>query len=89
MQTFYQEASLSIRNSPDNATGPVITRNGNYLIDCRFKEWPELEILQNLCKKITGVVEISLFYGMVNEAIIAGNYGILRYEKKNDLVSVI
>jgi ribose 5-phosphate isomerase A len=88
IQSLYQEASLSIRSSPDNADRPVLTRNGNYLINCRFSAWPEPEIIQDQCKKITGVVEISLFYKMVSEAIITGNHGILRYERKNNLVSI-
>jgi ribose 5-phosphate isomerase A len=82
MQSLYPEAKLSMRKSPDNGDKPIITRNGNYLMDCRFPEWPEPETVQIQCKKITGVVEISLFYNMVNEAIIAGEDGILRYEGK-------
>jgi len=82
MQTLYPEASLSIRKSPDNPEKPVLTRNGNYLMDCRFLKWPELKVLQKQSKKIIGVVEISLFYKMVTEAIIAGKDGIIRYERK-------
>ena len=82
MQSLYPEAKLSIRKPPDNGNKPILTRNGNQLMDCRFPEWPEPEIIQNQCKKITGVVEISLFYKLVNEAIIAGKDGILRYEEK-------
>jgi len=84
LQTFYPEALLSLRKSPENKTDPVLTRNGNYLMDCLFPEWPEPGIIQNQCKNITGVVEISLFYDLVDEAIIVGDQGILRYERKNN-----
>ena len=84
----FSEAALNIRAS-DSAEKPVITRNGDYLIDCFFPIWPELERLHNLCKNITGVIEISLFYKMADEAIIAGDNGIKRYERKDGLVSII
>jgi ribose 5-phosphate isomerase A len=89
MKATFPKTTLSIRRFADNAEEPVITRNGNFLIDCRFPEWPEPEFIQKQCKNITGVVEISLFYRMVNEAIIAGNHGVFRYQRKNDLVSII
>jgi ribose 5-phosphate isomerase A len=60
---------------------PITTRNGNHLINCRFPGWPELGSLHEQCKNIPGVVEISLFYKMAHEAIIAGNNGIHTYKK--------
>jgi ribose 5-phosphate isomerase A len=67
----------------------VKTQNGNLLIDCFFNEWPDLEFINNECKKITGLVEISLFYKIATDAIIAGINGIKFYERKNDKVSLI
>jgi ribose 5-phosphate isomerase A len=87
MRDTIAEAKFSLRKL-DNAEKPVITRNGNYLIDCFFSEWPELEFVHRQCKNIAGVVEISLCYKMVNEAIIAGEFGIHRYLRENDSVSV-
>jgi ribose 5-phosphate isomerase A len=83
MQVLYPEAKLSIRKTPDDENQPALTRNGNYLMDCRFPEWPETAIIQDQCNQITGVVEISLFYELVDEAIIAGNDAVLRYKRKN------
>jgi ribose 5-phosphate isomerase A len=77
--SLYPDCILVVRSVAANIEKPLFTRNGNYLIDCRFPEWPELEILQGQCKNITGVVEISLFYQMVDEAIIADNDGVKRY----------
>ncbi len=67
----------------------VKTQNGNLLIDCFFNEWPDLEFINNECKKITGLVEISLFYKIATDAIIAGINGTQFYERKNDKVSLI
>jgi ribose 5-phosphate isomerase A len=83
MSSLYPVSVLVIRLLPDQEYEPVLTRNGNLLLDCYFPEWPELEVLQVQCKKITGIVEISLFYQIVNEAIIAGRDGISRYERRN------
>jgi ribose 5-phosphate isomerase A len=85
MQSLYPEVSLSLRRLKDNPERPVLTRNGNNLVDCWFSEWPEAGVLQKQTKMITGVVEISLFYQMVNEAIIAGMDGIHRYKRENTL----
>jgi ribose 5-phosphate isomerase A len=80
IKSIISQAQLSVRIS-DHADKPVITKNGNYLIDCFFQEWPALEFIDSQCKNITGVVEISLFYKMAHEAIIAGNNGIHTYKR--------
>jgi ribose 5-phosphate isomerase A len=89
MLSLYPGCNLTVRKSPDNNDNPVLTRNGNHLIDCRFPEWPETETLQVQCKKITGVVEISLFYQMVTEAIIAGKDAVNRYARINDQIQLL
>ena len=87
MLSLFPEAMLAIRLSGQDGR-PLLTRHGNLLLDCRFCEWPELETVQLQCKKITGVVEISLFYQLVDEAIIAGIHGVSRYERRNDQIHV-
>ena len=87
MLSLFPEAMLAIRLSGQDGR-PLVTRHGNLLLDCRFCEWPELETVQLQCKKITGVVEISLFYQLVDEAIIAGIHGVSRYERRNDQIHV-
>jgi len=81
MKKSFPAASFSLRIS-EFLKKPVITRNGNYLIDCFFTEWPESGYVNAECKSITGIVEISLFHKMVHEAIIAGNTGIQKYDRK-------
>jgi ribose 5-phosphate isomerase A len=80
--------SLSIRKSPENQSEMMITRNGNYLIDCRFQQWPDPEFIQNQTKPITGLVEISLFYKMADGAFIAGRNGVTRYQRIHDHVQI-
>jgi ribose 5-phosphate isomerase A len=60
----------------DKKDGPVITANGNYLLDLWFRNWPELSTINPILKSITGVVETSLFYNMAHKAIIAGEGGV-------------
>lgn len=81
--SLYPACKAITRMSPQEDK-PVLTINGNYLINCLFQEWPELAIIQKQCKQITGVVEISLFYQMVDEAIIADAGGIRRYPFPTD-----
>ncbi len=65
----------------DKRQGPVITSNGNYLMDVRFNNWPDPATINPLIKGITGVVETSLFYGMAHNAIISVNDEIKIIEK--------
>jgi ribose 5-phosphate isomerase A len=88
IKSLFPDALCSVRVSGENNI-PIITRFGNYLLDCRFPLLPELEFLQAHCKRITGVVEISLFYKIASEAIIAGHGGIRRFERINNLVTMI
>lgn len=87
LKSLYPDAALSMRLSAGTSE-PVITRYGNYLLDCRFPLLPELASLQSHCKNITGVVEISLFYGIASGAIIADREGVKKFEKKNNQVTM-
>jgi ribose 5-phosphate isomerase A len=89
MKSIYPASMFSMRKSPDNISKLLLTRNGNCLIDCHFPNWPDPESVQNNIRRITGVVEISLFYNLVNTAIIAGKTGINKYIKMDGAVSLI
>jgi ribose 5-phosphate isomerase A len=82
LKNIFGEILLSIRTIVDEPKKPQVTRNGNWLVDCRFPQWPQPVFVQEQCKQITGVVEISLFYKMVHEAVIAGNQGVRRILKE-------
>ncbi len=88
IKQLFQEVTILTRVA-DQYDNPTITRNGNYLIDCRFTDLPELQLLQSKCKNIVGVVEISLFYKMATSAIIADDHGIRRYERMEEGVYLI
>ena len=84
----FRGASLQIRVA-EPAGKPIITRNGNLLIDCFFRSWPEPVKINSESKKIPGVVEISLFYKMANEAIVAGETGVRRFIRKQGRVFTV
>ncbi|WP_018616384.1 ribose 5-phosphate isomerase A [Segetibacter koreensis] len=70
IQMLFQGVKAEFRIN-DKREGPVLTENGNYLLDIWFDKWPDLAIINPVLKTITGVVETSLFYMMANKAIIA------------------
>ncbi|MCX6684052.1 MAG: ribose 5-phosphate isomerase A [Methanoregula sp.] len=54
--------------------GPVITDNGNFIVDCEFGEIGNPEELEDLFAKIPGVVESGLFCGFTGKTtVIVGN----------------
>jgi ribose 5-phosphate isomerase A len=65
----------------DKKDGPVITQNGNYLLDLYFESWPGLHRINQSLRSIAGVVETSLFYGLACKAIIAGENGVTILER--------
>ncbi|HSN07929.1 MAG TPA: ribose 5-phosphate isomerase A [Hanamia sp.] len=80
IETLFPEVKTSIRMG-DKKDGPVITQNGNYLLDVYFESWSELHHINQSIKNITGVVETSLFYGLASKAIIAGENGVIVLER--------
>ncbi|OWB64824.1 hypothetical protein B5S30_g145 [[Candida] boidinii] len=57
--------------------GPVITDNGNFIIDCDFGEIPvnKVKELNDKIKSMVGVVETGLFVGMCEKAYIGESNG--------------
>jgi ribose 5-phosphate isomerase A len=88
MADIFPAVSLQTRQSVDRNSYRK-TINGNYLIDCYFKNWPDPQYAQLQAKSIPGVVEISLFYHMASKAIIAGQTATLLYEKIDKAISRI
>jgi ribose 5-phosphate isomerase A len=54
--------------------GPIITDNGNFIIDAHFGEIADPEGLAEKIKKLVGVVEVGLFINMADAAYF-GNEG--------------
>ena len=80
VQKLFPQVRIEMRMS-NKKDGAVITENGNYLLDCWFSTWPQLDILHSTLKGITGVVETSLFYQLAHKAILAGSNGTRVIEK--------
>ncbi|HEY0196824.1 MAG TPA: ribose-5-phosphate isomerase A, partial [Methanobacterium sp.] len=59
---------------------PVITDNGNFVIDTRFQKIHEPEALEVQLNTIPGVVENGIFTGIVDQVIVgtAGGLEILK-----------
>lgn len=55
--------------------GPIITDNGNFIIDADFGEIGDPEGLAEKIKKLVGVVEVGLFINMADAAYF-GNEGL-------------
>ncbi len=68
-------AQVTQRTGEDGA--PFITDEGNLILDCRFPGIPQPNDLARLIRAQPGVVEHGLFLGMANEAVIAGEDGLV------------
>jgi len=54
---------------------PFITDNGNYIVDCAFKEIKDPPQLQQLINEITGVVDNGLFIHIASKLVLGFNNG--------------
>lgn len=64
----FQHASIDIRDQ--------LNDRGNYLLDLKFEQLPELNMLNTFIKMLPGVIDHSLFYHMATKAIVSGPAGI-------------
>ena len=64
-----------------NKVGPVITDNGNLIIDAEFDAIAEPKKLQTELKNIPGVIETGLFLGMASIGFIGGRRGVRKLTK--------
>ena len=62
--------------------GPVITDNGNALLDCFFGEIAQPAKLAVELKMIAGVVETGLFVGLTDVAYVGTSGAVEKFEKK-------
>jgi ribose 5-phosphate isomerase A len=68
------EGEIGIRKEAGGE--PFLTDQGNLILDCHFGAIPEPEVLHFAVKRLPGVVEIGLFLGLADAAIIAGQAGL-------------
>ncbi|HYM49667.1 MAG TPA: ribose-5-phosphate isomerase RpiA [Candidatus Limnocylindrales bacterium] len=57
-------------------SAPVVTDNGNWILDVQFEEGIDAASLDGRLHAIAGVVEHGLFVGLARSAIVAGSAGI-------------
>lgn len=62
--------------------GPVITDNGNFVLDVNFGSIEDPKYLEKELNSIPGVVENGIFSGIVDEVIIGTNEGLRTLKKK-------
>jgi len=62
-----------------SGTGPYLTDEGNYILDCACGRIDEPEVVAAEIRGIVGVVEHGLFLGMATLALIAGEDGVREY----------
>lgn len=63
--------------------GPVLTDNGNLILDADFGIIPEPRRLERELKAIPGIIETGLFLGFIDLAFIGTKEGMKRLDKKN------
>jgi len=62
--------------------GPVVTDNGNFILDVNFGKIESLQQLNTRLKLIPGVIETGFFLDMAHVAYIGGPKGVQRLERK-------
>jgi ribose 5-phosphate isomerase A len=55
---------------------PFVSDNGNYILDCRFKEIPSAKRLESRLNNIPGVVENGLFVNLANLILVGTDDGV-------------
>jgi len=55
---------------------PFVSDNGNYILDCRFKEIPSPKRLEGRLNNIPGVVENGLFVNLANLVLVGTDAGL-------------
>ena len=61
--------------------GPVITDNGNFVLDVKFESIEDPAYLEKELNYIPGVVENGIFSGVADEVIVGSSEGIKRLKK--------
>jgi ribose 5-phosphate isomerase A len=68
------DGDIKLRTGRDGE--PFYTDQENLILDCHFGAIPEPEVLHFAIKRLPGVVEVGLFLGIADAAIIAGQEGL-------------
>ncbi len=71
-----------LRDGGDRKDGPLVTDNGNFIVDARFGPIKDCRVLEARLKSIPGVVEDGLFIGMAQTAFIGSEEGVERIDRR-------
>jgi len=77
-QDFTTEIQIRMANKK---LGPIVTDNGNFIIDARFDKIKDPEKLEKELNNIPGVVENGLFVNITNMIIIGHEDKVVKLEK--------
>jgi ribose 5-phosphate isomerase A len=75
--------SPSVRDGGDRKDGPLITDNGNFIVDVKFQEIKDPRALEVELKRIAGVVDVGIFVNMAHTAYLGNNEGVKRIDRKH------
>ncbi len=65
-----------LRDGGDRKDGPLVTDNGNFIVDAAFREIRDPRALEMEIKMIPGVVEVGLFVGVAHCAYLGDSSGV-------------
>ena len=69
-------STLRVASTPDGKQNPLITDNGNYILDCHFDDIPAPAEVEMQLNNIPGVVENGIFVNRADKIIIGTPSGI-------------
>uniref|UniRef100_A0A7C3ER19 Ribose-5-phosphate isomerase A n=1 Tax=Candidatus Methanomethylicus mesodigestus TaxID=1867258 RepID=A0A7C3ER19_9CREN len=73
-----------LRDGGDRKDGPLVTDNGNFIIDAKFSPVKDPRALEFELKRIPGVVEAGLFVHLAHTAYIGDDGGVQRIDRRQE-----
>jgi ribose 5-phosphate isomerase A len=70
-----------VRDAGDRKDGPLITDNGNFIIDADFGAIDDPQALEFVLKRIPGVVEAGLFVNLAHTAYLGSEKGVEKIDR--------
>jgi ribose 5-phosphate isomerase A len=67
-----QGATVALRMATGGKDGPVVTDNGQFLLDVRFPPATDLRAADARLHQIPGVIETGLFFDLAKQAVVGG-----------------
>lgn len=74
------DSTLRLSSTADGNRQPLITDNGNYILDCHFEGIPDPKTTEMQLNNIPGVVENGIFVNRADKIIIGTDSGLLYRE---------